>query len=506
MVMLTTKRFRLKDLVIYSSLILSGMYGVTHAALPIYDEFKKNPSAVEVIKQSDKVTTMLAVGQQQTARTPADIGKHRIAAMTERMAADQAVYTARTIVQAVEDATFGVGLSPTMTCGVVEEKQSHTTKQELSSQVRTAVSQSNAAMHFSKDGDRRAMRAKHHYENYCDITEMATGACLVSGNRRGGMNTDYSNIHNNLTLTDEQIDASYGFMHNIIDPAKSDYSFCTTLACEAVSQTEAQYHALGSMVQNSFLSQIQDSIAYDTPPGGAKTITVEQKGTLSEPWDGRLARWGETVYIGGGMGGGTYSLEGMVASPEIRALLEGISHGEAKSPEAFNRGQSCGWGTHPSGDGVTKITSMTPQQLLDRYNTNRSGNYKSGNTSCSSRLFATGLFQTIPSTLNELLRVMPQYRNQPYTAEVQALFALQLLKQNGDVNGFLTGRHNDVDRAVYGVSKIWASIAVPAGKSRASGLGISNGSHSYYAGGNKANAQSTAMVKRAFEAIKAKRS
>lgn len=304
MVMLTTKRFRLKDLVIYSSLILSGMYGVAHAALPIYDEFKKNPSAVEVIKQSDKVTTMLAVGQHQTARTPADIGKHRIAAMTERMAADQAVHTARTIVQAVEDATFGVGLSPTMTCGVVEEKQSHTTKRELSSQVRTAVSQSNAAMHFSKDGDRRAMRAKHHYENYCDITEMATGACLVSGNRRGGMNTDYSNIHNNLTLTDEQIDASYGFMHNIVDPAKSDYSFCTTLACEAVSQTEAQYHALGSMVQNSFLSQIQDSIAYDTPPGGARTITVEQKGALSEPWDGRLARWGETVYVGGGVGGG----------------------------------------------------------------------------------------------------------------------------------------------------------------------------------------------------------
>lgn len=299
MVMLTTKRFRLKNLVICSSLMLSGACGVANAALPAYDEFKKNPSAVSVIKQSDEVTTVLAVGQHQTARTPADIGKHRIAAMTERMAADQAVHTARTIVQAVEDATFGVGLSPTMTCGVVEEKQSHTTKQELSSQVRTAVSQSNAAMHFSKDGDRRAMRAKHHYENYCDITEMATGACLVSGNRRGGMNTDYSNIHNNLTLTDEQIDASYGFMHNIVDPAKSDYSFCTTLACEAVSQTEAQYHALGSMVQNSFLSQIQDSIAYDTPPGGAKTITVEQKGALSEPWDGRLARWGETTYVGG---------------------------------------------------------------------------------------------------------------------------------------------------------------------------------------------------------------
>lgn len=303
--MLQIKRFQFNKLAVCSTALMSVMViNSSQASLTDYDEFKKNPSVVAVIKQADEVGSVLAVVQQQTARTPADIGKRRIAAMTERLAADQAVYTVNSLVQAVEDATFGVGLSPTMTCGVVEEKQSHTVKQELSAQVRTAISQSNAATHFSKDGDRRAMRAKHHYEKYCDITEMAQGACLVSGNRRGGMNTDYANIHNNLTLTEEQIDAGYGFMHNIIDPAKSDYSFCNTLACEAVAQTEAQYHALGSMVQNTFLNQLQDSIAYDTPPGGAKTITVEQKGALSEPWDGRLARWGETVYVGGGSGVG----------------------------------------------------------------------------------------------------------------------------------------------------------------------------------------------------------
>lgn len=330
--MLQIKRFQFNKLAVCSAALMSAMaMNSSQASLTDYDEFKKNPSAVAVIKQADEVGSVLAVVQQQTARTPADIGKRRIAAMTERLAADQAVYTVNSLVQAVEDATFGVGLSPTMTCGVIEEKQSHTVKQELSAQVRTAISQSNAATHFSKDGDRRAMRAKHHYEKYCDITEMAQGACLVSGNRRGGMNTDYANIHNNLTLTEEQIDAGYGFMHNIIDPAKSDYSFCNTLACEAVAQTEAQYHALGSMVQNTFLNQLQDSIAYDTPPGGAKTITVEQKGALSEPWDGRLARWGETVYVGGmgsyvpsGDGGVTYS-NAPVPGHFTKAMAESIA-------------------------------------------------------------------------------------------------------------------------------------------------------------------------------------
>ena len=206
----------------------------------------------------------------------------------------------KNIIEALEDATFGKGLSPTMACTVIEEKKTHAIKQELSSQVRTAISQSNAAQHYSNDGDRRAMRAKHHYAKYCDITEAAQGACLVAGNAQGGMDTDYNNIHGNLTLNSEQIDAGYGFMLNVVDPAKSDYSFCDTLACEAVSQTESQYHALGSMVQNAFLSQMQDAIAYDTPPGGAKTIVVEQKGALSEPWDGHLARWGETVYVDGG--------------------------------------------------------------------------------------------------------------------------------------------------------------------------------------------------------------
>lgn len=300
--MLKTNRFRKKTLAIYSALLMvAGAANISVAALSLnFDEFKANPAALNAIKQSDQVGAVLEVNRQQTMRTPVDIGQRRLATIAERMSAEQAVQTTKDIVQALEDVTLGKGLSPTMACNIIEEKQTHTVKQELSSQVRTAISQSNAAMHFSKDGDRRAMRAKQHYENYCDITEVAQGACLASGNTRGGMDTDYSNIHNNLTLTDEQIDAGYGFMHNIIDPAKSDYSFCDTLACEAISQTEAQYHALGSMVQNTFLNQLQDSIAYDTPPGGAKTITVEQKGALSEPWDGRLARWGETVYVGGG--------------------------------------------------------------------------------------------------------------------------------------------------------------------------------------------------------------
>lgn len=300
-----TKRFRKKTLYWCSAIaMMAGATGTGYAFIDI-DSFKTNPAAIASIAQSDQAGAVLEVNRAQTARTPADIGKSRIATLTENLAAEQAVQSTKNIVQSIEDVTFGKGVTPTMACTATEEKKTHTVKQELSSQVRTAISQSNAAMHFAKDGDRRAMRAKQHYEKYCDITEVAQGACLASPNSKGGMDTDYGNIQSNLTLDDEQIDAAYGFMHNIIDPAKSDYSFCDTLACEAISQTEAQYHALGSMVQNTFLNQMQDAIAYDTPPNVASAITVEQKGALSEPWDGRLARWGEAVYVGGG-GTGAY--------------------------------------------------------------------------------------------------------------------------------------------------------------------------------------------------------
>lgn len=293
------KPFRYKRLALYLSLITVGVSSSSFAFLSV-QQAKSNPAAVAAIQQLDQINAVLEVSRAQTARTPADIGTARLTSLTEQLAAEQAVKTTDTIIQNIEDTTLGKGVTPTMACLVVKEKQEHAIKQEISSQVRTAIAQSNASLHFSNNGDRKALRAKHHYSKYCDVTEAKQGMCLMSGNIKGGMDTDYNTIHSNLTLDEEQIDAGYAFMHNIIDPAKSDYSFCDNLDCEKLSKTENQYHAMGSMVQNAFLNQMQDSIAYDTKINVAQSIVVDQLGALSETWDGRLATWGDSARVGGG--------------------------------------------------------------------------------------------------------------------------------------------------------------------------------------------------------------
>lgn len=466
-------------------LMAMGTVSGTFAAIANIDEFKKNPAAVAAIKQSDQVTAILEVNRAQTARTPADIGQHRVATMAERMAAEQAVNTTKNIIEALEDVTFGKGLSPTMACTVIEEKKTHAIKQELSSQVRTAISQSNAALHYSNDGDRRAMRAKHHYAKYCDITEAAQGACLVAGNAQGGMDTDYNNIHGNLTLSPEQIDAGYGFMHNVVDPAKSDYSFCDTLACEAVSQTESQYHALGSMVQNAFLSQMQDSIAYDTPPGGAKTIVVEQKGALSEPWDGRLARWGETTYVGSD-GGSPLDLSNLPS--DMKALREVLIDLVSKAESAAG---ADGWNASNNGTyestiacsrprgGVFPLTTMTLGQMKRIYRA--SGNNLPKSKNDCSHLFAAGKYQIIYGTFLSAQESLGLPDSAVFNEQTQKAMAGYLVDRR--IGKFMTGNRQSLRDAKLRLAQEWASLGVP-----------DNPGKSYYGGANSAKASVTREV------------
>lgn len=482
------KSFRKKTLSIASTvLMMASISGTSHALVAAdFEQFKKNLAAVEAIKQSDQVGAMLEVNRAQTARTPADIGERRIASMTERLAAEQAVETTKNIVDSIEAVTFGKGLSPTMACKAVKEKETHTVKQELSAQVRTAISQSNAATHFSKDGDRRAMRAKQHYEKYCDITEVAQGACLASGNTKGGMDTDYSNIHSNLTLTDEQIDAGYGYMHNIIDPAKSDYSFCDTLACEAVGQTEQQYHALGSMVQNAFLNQLQDGIAYDTPPGGAKPITVEQKGALSEPWDGRLARWGETTYVGGGGGGAPLDLSNLPSDMKAlrEVLIDLVSKAEsAAGADGWNASNNGTYGrtiacSKPRG-GVFPLTTMTLGQMKRVYRASGKNTPTSKND-CS-RLFAAGKYQIIYGTFLSAQRSLGLPDSAVFNEQTQKAMAGYLVDRR--IGKFMSSNSQSLRDAKLRLAQEWASLGVP-----------DNPGKSYYGGANSAKASVTREV------------
>lgn len=178
----------------------------------------------------------------------------------------------------------------------------------------------------------------------------------------------------------------------------------------------------------------------------------------------------------------------------VQELLNAITHGEAKSPDGYNNGSKtkglCKGKANKSrprgGDIHPPVTQRTPRQIIAQYKST---------TPCNVKLFATGLWQTIPSTLNEAMQAphLKQYMDKPYTVDVQREVAIFLLFQKESFSKFMKGKAS-LDEAQYAIAKIWASVAVPTGKKLQNGQ-ISDGTQSMYGGGNRASSESTAMVR-----------
>lgn len=160
----------------------------------------------------------------------------------------------------------------------------------------------------------------------------------------------------------------------------------------------------------------------------------------------------------------------------LNALMAAITKGEAHSPEAYNNG-ICG-GSYPK-SGPISITDKTPLQLIRTYKANYSPpeevstNYKPL-TACSQRVFASGYYQTIPSTLSYLLKKHPEYANQPYTeANQKALVYKGLLWSTHRkwLKDFIRHGGNDLDleNAMWELSREWASVGTPVGRYREAG-------------------------------------
>lgn len=322
---------------LFGAVALSGAVASQQAHAFSFEDFKQVVSATASIKQADNVTAALEVVNAQTAQTPKDISDRNMEVEANVLAIKDGIQNGKEIVKSIEDFKPGVGIPNSMDCMAMEEQKDHTVKKELSNQVATAIASSNAAKFFAQEGNKRALRAKDHYSNYCDISEVAQGICLSSPNARSGMNQDYTNIFANKTMNEEQINAGYSFTRNIIDPAKTDDSFCKNVTCKALAENEKQYATLGSMIQNAFLQQIQDGVPYETPPGGAVPVVVEQLGEISPEYNGPYKLWDETAVQGGPPGDGTVMLDSMADisgikpgkftgfDPEMDALIKEAS-------------------------------------------------------------------------------------------------------------------------------------------------------------------------------------
>lgn len=101
------------------------------------------------------------------------------------------------------------------------------------------------------------------------------------------------------------------------------------------------------------------------------------------------------------------------------------------------------------------------------------------------RLWATGLYQIIPSTLAGTLVKAGVKWSDKYNNETQDKLAMALLKERRNLWNYLTGKVPDTDAnansAVLDLAMTWASIGVPYDMRGAYGM-IKKGT-SYYSGG-----------------------
>ncbi|MGE8560074.1 MAG: peptidoglycan-binding protein, partial [Acinetobacter sp.] len=120
------------------------------------------------------------------------------------------------------------------------------------------------------------------------------------------------------------------------------------------------------------------------------------------------------------------------------------------------------------------------------------------------RRFATGKYQTIPSTLAAAKTKLNLSGNELYDASMQErVFKEHLLRGRSSIYNLISTGSTTIDQAMEDASKEWASIALPRGRKNKFGI-ISDGLIGYHdSGTNRANSHSTTKVKTIFEKIKA---
>lgn len=156
---------------------------------------------------------------------------------------------------------------------------------------------------------------------------------------------------------------------------------------------------------------------------------------------------------------------------EVESALSSIASGESfgGSPDAMNQGTS---GNKIIGSGKDsekiigkKLSSMTIGEVMK---------HQAKPKKSKDRVFAAGAYQIIPSTMKWAVDEMGISKDETFSAETQKEIAEYILvNKQPDVRRFIKGEHDDIDKAITGLAKEWASFPTPTG-------------NSYYGSGNKA--------------------
>lgn len=186
----------------------------------------------------------------------------------------------------------------------------------------------------------------------------------------------------------------------------------------------------------------------------------------------------------------------------IRRIGDIIAHGEGNY-ESYNSGTKGVQGGRVGHSFVNPpagtVTGKTINQIL-------ATDSLSGTD--SNRMFATGKYQTVISTLTAAKNAMGLTGNELYDANLQErVFAEYLLEKagGGALARFVKDGIGTIEDAQYAAAKEWASIAAPAGRTIRDGR-TSDGNMSYYeSAANRANSVSTRDLRTILQEIQQSR-
>ncbi|MDF3865940.1 hypothetical protein P3W53_15775 [Pseudomonas denitrificans (nom. rej.)] len=121
------------------------------------------------------------------------------------------------------------------------------------------------------------------------------------------------------------------------------------------------------------------------------------------------------------------------------------------------------------------------------------------------RMFATGKYQTVITTLRSAKSVLNLSGNEKYDAEMQEMVFREYLLDKaggGALGAFVKRGKGTIDDAQLAAAKEWASIAAPSGRKISDGR-ISDGSLSYYGSpANYANQESTRLLREILSSLR----
>lgn len=233
------------------------------------------------INTSAPVVESVLINSSQIAINPEQVGNMMNSAARVQAASVQATSQAYRIKDAVDELTPGKGIPNSMLCKAQKER-THVQTASVVTNDATSRTMLVVASNYTNDNTTKlAERTKLHLERFCDTSEVAQGTCTLPDSGLTGADSNYSNIINNPLLKEDQLEASYAFTRNIIDPTSVQIEGCDTQMCNTSLEVNRAYQGLASMAQNAFISQINDSLVTNYEYTGTdENIKMDANGNI----------------------------------------------------------------------------------------------------------------------------------------------------------------------------------------------------------------------------------